>query len=109
VSEALLLAALAWRFAQDAQAALAALTVAALTGSFLTSYVRARAEGLGLKCTEGWFTRPERVLLLGGGLLFQVVEAALFVLAVLALATAAQRLLLVRRALRQPREMREST
>ena len=40
------------------------LWVLALASSFLTSYVRARAEGLGLRCDVGLFERPERLALL---------------------------------------------
>ena len=35
--------------------------LAAFGGSMMVSYVRARAEGLGVKGTAGFFTRPERV------------------------------------------------
>ena len=38
--------------------------LAAIIGSFLTSYARARAEGLGVDAREGWIQRPERVVLL---------------------------------------------
>jgi CDP-diacylglycerol---glycerol-3-phosphate 3-phosphatidyltransferase len=37
------------------------LWVLTLVGSFLTSYVRARAEGLGLRCEVGLLERPERL------------------------------------------------
>ncbi|MFC1572913.1 CDP-alcohol phosphatidyltransferase family protein [Candidatus Eisenbacteria bacterium] len=36
--------------------------VLAFTGSFLVSYTRARAEGLGLDCTVGFAERPERMV-----------------------------------------------
>jgi len=36
-----------------------------LAGSFLVSYARARAEGLGLECSVGIAQRPERILGLG--------------------------------------------
>lgn len=35
----------------------------ALIGSLMVSYVRARAEGLGLECKVGFMQRPERVVL----------------------------------------------
>jgi CDP-diacylglycerol---glycerol-3-phosphate 3-phosphatidyltransferase len=41
----------------------------ALIGSFMVSYTRARAEGLGLDCEIGWFQRPERVIAGGVGLI----------------------------------------
>ena len=43
---------------------LIALAVVAATGSFLVSYVRARAEGLGVSCEVGFLERPERIVLL---------------------------------------------
>lgn len=46
------------------------LALATLTGSFLVSYTRARAEGLGLDCTVGLAQRPERILVLGAPTLF---------------------------------------
>ena len=39
------------------------LTFVALIGSLMVSYVRARAEGLGLECKVGFMQRPERVVL----------------------------------------------
>ncbi len=75
------------------------LVVAALAGSFLTSYTRARAEGLGIDCRVGLLERPERVALLVLGLLLG--ETALFVviacLAVLTLVTTIQRVVHVHR------------
>lgn len=37
----------------------------AMIGSVMVSYVRARAEGLGIECKDGLMQRPERVLLVG--------------------------------------------
>ncbi|MDL2212558.1 CDP-alcohol phosphatidyltransferase family protein [Bacteroides sp. OttesenSCG-928-N06] len=42
----------------------------ALIGSMMVSYVRARAEGLGIECKGGFMQRPERVILTGAGGLF---------------------------------------
>lgn len=41
----------------------AVITFIALIGSLMVSYVRARAEGLGLECKVGLMQRPERVVL----------------------------------------------
>lgn len=41
----------------------AVLTALALIGSIMVSYVRARAEGLGITCKTGLMQRPERVVL----------------------------------------------
>lgn len=70
-----------------------ALCYAAIVGSIMVSYVRARAEGEGLTLREGLFTRAERVILLGGALAIGhgVVLWALWVLAVLSHLTAVQR------------------
>lgn len=38
------------------------ITFAALVGSIMVSYVRARAEGLGIECKVGFMQRPERVV-----------------------------------------------
>ncbi len=69
------------------------LIFAALIGSFLVSYIRARAEGLGLECGVGLFTRAERVIVLAVGLLVNQVFIALWVLVVFVYITVAQRLL----------------
>ena len=73
------------------------LCYAAIVGSIMVSYVRARAEGEGLTLREGLFTRAERVILLGGALIIGhgVILWALWVLAVLSHATAAQRVFAV--------------
>lgn len=70
------------------------LVYAVAVGSLLISYSRARAEGLGLDCKVGIAPRPERIMILGLGLLFSgtAVIAALVVLAVLTHVTALQRL-----------------
>ena len=68
----------------------------ALVAAFLTSYVRSRAEGLGIDCRVGLFTRFERVIILALGLLFNQILIALLVLVVLAFATVGQRLVYIR-------------
>jgi len=73
-------------------------TFAALAGSFLVSYVRARAQSLGFTCESGLFARPERVVLTVIGLVFSgvfggwVLYAVVFLLAVLTNLTALQRI-----------------
>lgn len=58
----------------------------------MTSYVRARAEGLGLTCEVGMFTRPERVIVLAIGLILNQMLVVLWIIAVLANLIAWQRL-----------------
>ena len=73
-------------------------TLAALAGSFLVSYVRARAQSLGFTCDSGIFARPERVVVTVIGLVFSgvwggyVLYAVVFLLAVLTNLTALQRI-----------------
>jgi len=69
-------------------------TLAALAGSFLVSYVRARAQSLGFVCESGLFARPERVVVTVIGLLFGgvVLYAVVFLLAVVTNLTALQRI-----------------
>jgi CDP-diacylglycerol---glycerol-3-phosphate 3-phosphatidyltransferase len=68
-------------------------------GSLMISYARARAEGLGLSATVGIAPRPERVLLLGAGLVIpgpatgKTVVVALWILAIITHFTAVQRLI----------------
>jgi CDP-diacylglycerol---glycerol-3-phosphate 3-phosphatidyltransferase len=45
----------------------------ALAGSFLVSYVRARAQSLGFTCDVGILARPERVVIIVAGLLLESV------------------------------------
>jgi len=74
------------------------LVFAAMVGSVLTSYIKARAEGVGLECNVGILTRGERVVIMALGLLLGQVPAALWTLALLSYVTAGQRLLQVKRA-----------
>jgi len=74
------------------------LALAALTGSFLVSYTRARAEGLGFTAEVGLAPRVERLVLVIAGIAlagmgFDIgLVGALVVVALLALATTAQRI-----------------
>ncbi len=72
----------------------------ALMGSVLTSYARARAEGLGIECKVGIMERPERLGLLALGLILghRFLMAVMLLLAVTSLFTVVQRILHVHRA-----------
>ena len=79
----------------------------ALGGSVMVSYLRARAEGLRVDCRVGVMTRPERVGVLGIGLLvghwwLTGVAVALGIVAGLAFLTSIQRLIHVMRAVDGP-------
>jgi CDP-diacylglycerol--glycerol-3-phosphate 3-phosphatidyltransferase len=102
LAEAVILGAVGITFAADGREWALAAAFAALSGSFLVSYARARAEALGIAGSSGGLMgRPERLVLLGGALFLGgvglVLEVVVTVLAVLSLATAGQRVLLVRR------------
>lgn len=73
------------------------LSLLTLGGSLMVSYTRARAEGLGLSCKVGLFTRFERLLALTLGLLTGWVLPVLAALALLTHLTAFQRILHVYR------------
>ncbi len=68
-----------------------ALSFLALLGSYLVSYTRARAEGLGFKGEFGFMSRPIRIILLGGALLLGWPLPALGILALFTTVTAIQR------------------
>ena len=63
-----------------------------LVGSVMVSYIRARAEGLGMECKVGLFTRAERVIILALGLLLNQVFIALCILALFTYITLTQRI-----------------
>jgi CDP-diacylglycerol---glycerol-3-phosphate 3-phosphatidyltransferase len=79
VSEAVLLVGLLAVFARHGQFSRIMLDGAALVGSLLVSYTRARMEGLGVECKAGLFTRPERVIVLTAGLLFSRWDISLLI------------------------------
>lgn len=75
----------------------AMLVYAALVGSIMVSYMRARSEGLGIECKVGVMQRPERVALTGLGLIVAhwipiVMLIVLGVIAALTTVTAIHRL-----------------
>jgi CDP-diacylglycerol---glycerol-3-phosphate 3-phosphatidyltransferase len=91
VGEGAMFIAIAYRLALAEQAIAVAAVVLAMLGGMLTSYIRARAEALGIACTLGWVSRPERVLIISAGLIFGLLIEAIFLLAVFNLWTAGQR------------------
>ena len=93
-SEAIMLGAIALVFARDGNEIALIAVIAALTSSFMTSYLRARAEALGLDGTHGVMARAERVVLITAALLFAPLGAlpwGIILLAVLSTVTVVQR------------------
>ena len=76
----------------------------AMGGSFMVSYTKARAEGLGIRCDIGWMQRPERITLLVIGSLLGslpsigplLMKVTLLLFAILTNVTAIQRILYVK-------------
>jgi CDP-diacylglycerol---glycerol-3-phosphate 3-phosphatidyltransferase len=110
-SEAAIFLGLTWWYVDQGNPAGALVTNAALVGSLMVSYTRARAEGLGYACEVGLLPRPERIVLLGLGLIVSGLLDAprlfffiLLALAILTNLTALQRILYMQRATssRQP-------
>lgn len=79
----------------------ALLTGVAMTFSLLTSYVRARAEGLGIECEVGLLERAGRVVLLSIFSILGLITVAVGLVAAGAFVTTTQRILHVHRATRQ--------
>ena len=103
VSEAFVLGAIALVFYRHGDEVALAFTFAAVVGSFLVSYTRARAEALGLKGDVGLGSRAERVVVISIGLAvapWGVLPWAIYVLTATAWITVFQRILHVRRQLR---------
>ena len=69
------------------------LTAIVMTGSVMVSYVRARAECTIPKCKVGFLERPERVVLIIIGALFNRMAAVLWVIAVLSNLTVIHRMI----------------
>jgi CDP-diacylglycerol--glycerol-3-phosphate 3-phosphatidyltransferase len=104
VSEAFVLGAIALVFHRRGNEVALGFTFAAVVGSFLVSYTRARAEALGLKGDVGIGSRAERVVVITAGLVlapwWHCLDAAIYVLTVTASFTVVQRVLSVRSQLR---------
>lgn len=88
---AVLLGILVW-FTKQGSTQGVLLAYVAVVGGILVSYSRARAEGLGLDCKVGLFTRAERIIVLAIGLLANQIIIALWIVSVLSYFTLGQRL-----------------
>src|SRR4029453_1779690 len=102
IEEGVVLAAVAWWFAEQGDEAAVGATVVTVVGSYMVSYTRARAEALGVECKVGIASRAVRVVILSVGLVFgaeelipglDLLEPAIYVMAALTVFTALQRVL----------------
>ncbi|GAB4519880.1 MAG: CDP-alcohol phosphatidyltransferase family protein [Anaerolineae bacterium] len=95
-ADGFIFAALSYHFALEGRFHWMLLALAALIGSYGVSYVRARAEGVGVGVKAGWFTRLERVAVILAMLLIPpLLEIGLWVLAIGTNVTGLQRLWVV--------------
>jgi CDP-diacylglycerol---glycerol-3-phosphate 3-phosphatidyltransferase len=102
VSEGFMLTAIAYVLARQNRDVFVAVAMAAVAGSFLVSYTRAKAETLGLRGDVGIGSRAERVVVITAGLVLApwgVLPWALVLLAATAWITVGQRVLYVRKQL----------
>jgi len=109
LEEGIVLIAIGAYFASRHDQAAVAAVVAAVLGSLMVSYTRARAEALGVACKVGLATRPVRVVILSAGLVFakgaslghfELLAPAVYVLAGVTVITTIQRIVHVRGQLR---------
>jgi CDP-diacylglycerol---glycerol-3-phosphate 3-phosphatidyltransferase len=105
LAEGVIIGAIGITLAQDGDIWGLAACFVALTASFMVSYARARAEGLGIAGSSGGLMgRPERLVIVGAALFLggvgDVLPVGMAVLAGLSLMTAVHRILLVYRVTR---------
>jgi CDP-diacylglycerol--glycerol-3-phosphate 3-phosphatidyltransferase len=106
VGEGAMLGAIALIFARHGNEVALGATIAAIAGSFLVSYTRAKAEALGLRGDVGLGSRAERVVAITAGLVLApwgVLQWAIYLLTATAWLTVLQRILFVRKQLSERR------
>jgi CDP-diacylglycerol--glycerol-3-phosphate 3-phosphatidyltransferase len=104
LGEAAMLTAIGLAFMRDGNEIALVAAFAAVIGSFLVSYTRAKAEALGLKGDVGFGSRLERVVIVSVGLGLAPwgwLQWPIYVLAAMAWVTVVQRMLYVRSQLRE--------
>src|SRR5204863_7836105 len=108
IEEGVVLAGVAVGFSKAGKDGAVAAVVIAVLASLMVSYTRARAEALGVECKVGIASRAVRVVILSAGLVFakgaglgdfELLEPAIYVLAVLSVFTTFLRIWHVRKAL----------
>ncbi len=103
LSEAAVLAGILAYYAYNEGTWESLLAYGCFVGSVMVSYLRARAEGLGVKCEVGVFTRVERVIVMSIGLMVGqwvglAIPVMMGIITALAFVTVVQRLIHVQRA-----------
>jgi phosphatidylinositol phosphate synthase len=104
LGEAAILTAIGLVFMREGNEIALVATFLAVIGSFLVSYTRAKAEALGLRGDIGFGSRVERVVIISVGLFLAPwgwLQWPIYVLAAMAWITVLQRMLFVRKQLRE--------
>jgi len=91
IAEIILFGGYLYFFSEQDQPWMVAASYAAITGSIMVSYARARAESLGVTCSVGLFTRVERFAVIFLTLLLRIPEVGIVILAVGTYFTVGQR------------------
>jgi CDP-diacylglycerol--glycerol-3-phosphate 3-phosphatidyltransferase len=107
IGEAAMLGSIGLVFMREGNEVALAFAFAAVVGSLLVSYARARAEMLGLKGDVGFGSRAERVIVITGGLVLApwgALSWAIYVLTASAWITVGQRIWSVRSQMARPRD-----
>ena len=99
-SDFLILGGILAYFSKQGDFGMTLLILIIVCGTFLISYVRARAELAIPKCAVGIMERPERILLLSAGSIFGFFHTALWILAITTHVTALHRIFHTRNVLR---------
>jgi phosphatidylglycerophosphate synthase len=100
-SDAMMFLGLSWYMGSKGDHAAVYLSLGTMIGAFLISYVRAKAEALGIECETGIMERPERVMLLSFGALTGWMLPVLYIMFTLTHLTVFQRFFHVFRQLRR--------
>ncbi len=99
-SDFLILGGILAYFSKQGDFGMTLLLLIIICGTFLVSYVRARAELAIPECAVGIMERPERILLLAAGSIFGFFHAALWLLAIATHVTALHRIFHTRNVLK---------
>ncbi len=91
------LGSIAYYYGSSGQEMLLVLTLIALSGTALVPYARARAELIIPRCSVGMAERPERVIMLSAGGIFNLLPYAIFILALITHVTTFQRIIFTHR------------
>jgi len=91
-SDSFLLLGFSWYFIKMGSVLGLFLSIGTMVGSLITSYARARAEGLGRQCYVGLMERPERIILMAFGAITGLILPVMGLMLLLTHVTVVQRI-----------------